>query len=147
MNILAIDPSSQRVGWAYFMDGKVKEKGFICLSGNFNKKLLTLNKAFTEIINGRELDWVIIEDQFVCSINLKSGLVVSKFAGIIAGLLAFSQGEQIKIDFISVAEWKKNVVDNGSASKETIRSYYDEEDDDIASAIGIGEGWLAKDGI
>lgn len=123
MRVLGIDPGTVVTGY-----GIIESRGtnntlveYGCIKTNSKSKLprrlSNIYKGLTEIIKGKGIDAIGIEEAFYAK-NVKTTLILGHARGVI--LLA-AENTNIDIHEYSPREVKKSVTGNGAASKEQVQ--------------------------
>jgi len=153
MIIMAIDPASKKIGYAYFVDDRLIKYDSLDLSKDtdinsrykkiyldLSNRLLTLNPNV-----------VVLEAQ-KHFLNAKTARVLNEVVGIIKICCLIEYGF-CKLEEIHPKTMKKMVTGNGSASKEDVIKYImkiypinikDKITEDMADAIGLGYAYFKR---
>lgn len=150
MRILALDQSSEKTGWAKYLDGILLESGVIDLHTNKDSdaRLIAMGKEISLLIKSFHPDMVSAEEVSLQNPNVKTVVMLARLQGMIMAAASLD-GKQIPVIFYVPSQWRKSVgiqtgkgikrADLKRASKELVlKEYGIAVSDDIADAILIG---------
>jgi Holliday junction resolvasome RuvABC endonuclease subunit len=134
MNILGLDVSSKKSGYALFQNQNLIEYGLWELSkeeeSDWRKRIIYMAKCVADYCDLHYIDVVYIEDVPPIIQNSQTIKVLSALQGM---LLAVFSLRDIEVEFIPVKTWKSKIGINLTASKENnvckkhFKEYYDKE--------------------
>jgi len=146
-NLLALDLGTISTGYAWFVDGKLKEHGTIKAKDKdpwdrIHKIKEELN--FLEFYHFKFT--LVIENPFIHAKNAQGRLVTFALHGVIRELFYGNN-----IYGIDNKTWKKVVTGDGNATPAQYKAYIDMQyeptaSEDEAAAIGVGAGFLMTEG-
>lgn len=144
MDLLAIDPATKSLGWAWFKDGRLYKHGSLVVKGTLQKRLLQIYEFFSEMSKETKFDYVITE-----RMNFRTHYTVNFAIGVI--YIAFTNAGYVGDD-LSPNTWKAyfglKQRDKGKKIKNVFRKLFKDvkiETDDEIEAILMGLCWLKKE--
>jgi len=144
---LAVDPSSKRIGWAYYEGGEYQNSGAI-IPANFSDAVQKCGETIKELAR---LDYMVVEDTYLWK-NISTLKILERF-GAIFPVLAVARFEDVGIFRITPQGWQSKML---GASKKLDRKDRKKlsiivasdiagrqiEDDNEADAINIGRFFI-----
>ena len=119
MNILSLDMSSKRSGYALFTNGKLKDYGLWEIDTSneqdWRKRVAFMANCVNKYCRGRAIDTIYVEDVPPITQNSQTVKVLSALQGM---LIAIATQHDIDIEFVPVKKWKSDIGINLTASKE-----------------------------
>lgn len=139
MKILAIDPSSTCIGYAYFENEILIESGYIYVKGNsISEKLKYIKNAVSELLMKYDCDNVILETNISCySRNTKRINLYQFTTGFIAGIIDID-----KLILVPVSEWKKQKSEELVSNYAKIYYSLDTDNKDELTAVWLGHWYI-----
>lgn len=115
-NILALDASTKRTGYAYFKDGQIQFGAIASSSGYPEKRIGIMRDEILEIIKRENIDTIIMEevrpdteqDNKYRPVNLHTNKLLTWLQGCIV-IAVFEYNKDIKIDFIGASSWRSQL--------------------------------------
>ena len=148
--VLALDTSSNKTGWALFINGKYAESGVIDLSKNKNAEDRIKKMCFsvTTLIFDKSPDDVVIEQMP----STRNADTTRKLSRIIGAVFYYCLSNNINYTEISCPTWRKLVgIKNSNRKKvksdsinRVLQKYKLDINDDEADAINICEAFCIK---
>ena len=148
--VLALDTSSNKTGWALFINGKYAESGVIDLSKNKNaeERIKKMCFSITTLIFDKSPDDVVIE-QIPSTRNADT---TRKLSRIIGAVFYYCLSNNINYTEMSCSAWRKLVrIKNSNRKKvkadsvnHVLQKYKLDISDDEADAINICEAFCIK---
>ena len=148
--VLALDTSSNKTGWALFINGKYAESGVIDLSKNKNAEDRIKKMCFsvTTLIFDKFPDDVVIEQMP----STRNADTTRKLSRIIGAVFYYCLSNNINYTEISCPTWRKLVgIKNSNRKKvksdsinRVLQKYKLDINDDEADAINICEAFCMK---
>ena len=148
--VLALDTSSNKTGWALFINGKYAESGVIDLSKNKNAEDRIKKMCFsvTTLIFDKSPDDVVIEQMP----STRNADTTRKLSRIIGAVFYYCLSNNINYTEISCPTWRKLVgIKNSNRKKvksdsinRVLQKYKLDINDDEADAINICEAFCMK---
>ncbi|MBO7535758.1 MAG: hypothetical protein J6T34_01265 [Bacilli bacterium] len=149
MNILAIDGSTQRTGWATIVNDKQLEYGTIGASNSrVEARIIKMRDEILNIVKTHNIEKVVMEEVRPDGLNLHTGIVLRWLQASIV-LAVFEYNKDITVDFVGASSWRKQLGLQGYKIKREEQKKKDIEyaenrynldlagDDDAADAICI----------
>ena len=119
MKVLGLDMSSQKSGYALFVNGKLKDYGLWELDSSiehdWRQRIAFMADCVNKYCRGRAIDIIYVEDVPPILENTQTIKVLSALQGM---LIAVATQYDIEIKFIPVKTWKQKIGINLVASKE-----------------------------
>lgn len=119
MKVLGLDMSSQKSGYALFVNGKLKDYGLWELDSStehdWRQRIAFMADCVNKYCRGRAIDIIYVEDVPPILENTQTIKVLSALQGM---LIAVATQYNIEIKFIPVKTWKQKIGINLVASKE-----------------------------
>lgn len=119
MNILSLDMSSKKSGYALFVDGELKDYGLWELDStieqDWRQRLAFMANCVSEYCLDKSVDMMYVEDVPPISQNSQTIKVLSALQGM---LIAIATQHKVQIEFIPVKAWKSKIGINLTTSKE-----------------------------
>lgn len=124
-NVLALDLSTKRSGWAIKIDGKL-EYGAIPISGSHvEQRIPKMRDAVIEIIKKYpDIDTLVIEEIVRDGKNDHTGKVLMWLQGFIA-VAAFELNPAIKIEYVNASHWRSKIGLQKYATKREVQKQMD----------------------
>ena len=107
-NILAIDASTRRTGYAYFKDGQIQYGAISSSSGYPEKRIGIMRDEILKIIQQENIDTIILEEVRPDGTNQHTGKLLTWLQGCIA-IAVFEYNKNIKVDFIGASSWRSQL--------------------------------------
>lgn len=117
-NILALDASTKRTGYAYFKDGQIQFGAIASSSGYPEKRIGIMRDEILEIIKRENIDTIIMEEVYPDTdqngknggrpMNSHTNKLLTWLQGCIA-IAVFEYNKDIKIDFIGASSWRSQL--------------------------------------
>ncbi len=115
-NILALDASTKRTGYAYFKNGQIQFGAIASSSGYPEKRIGIMRDEILEIIKRENIDTIIMEevrpdieqDNEYRPVNLHTNKLLTWLQGCIV-IAVFEYNKDIKIDFIGASSWRSQL--------------------------------------
>ena len=121
MKVLGLDMSSQKSGYAFFVNGKLKDYGLLELDhsdeSDWRQRIAFMANCVNKYCRGRTIDVIYVEDVPPIMENTQTVKVLSALQGM---LIAVATQHDIEIKFIPVKTWKQKIGINLVSSKEKI---------------------------
>lgn len=147
IKVLALDTSSNKTGWALFINGKYAESGLIDLSKNKNteERIKKMCFSIATLIFDKSPDYVVIEELP----STRNADTVRKLSRIIGAVYYYCISKDIDYTEMSCDTWRKAVgIKNSKGGKVKIDSmnrvlqkYKLDVDDNEADAINICDAY------
>lgn len=119
MKVLGLDMSSQKSGYALFVNGKLKDYGLWELNSStehdWRQRIAFMADCVNKYCRGRAVDIIYVEDVPPILENTQTIKVLSALQGM---LISVATQYDIEIKFIPVKTWKQKIGINLVASKE-----------------------------
>ena len=119
MKVLGLDMSSQKSGYALFVNGKLKDYGLWELNSStehdWRQRIAFMADCVNKYCRGRAIDIIYVEDVPPILENTQTIKVLSALQGM---LISVATQYDIEIKFIPVKTWKQKIGINLVASKE-----------------------------
>lgn len=119
MKVLGLDMSSQKSGYAFFVNGKLKDYGLWELDhsdeSDWRQRIAFMANCVNKYCRGRAVDVIYVEDVPPIMENTQTVKVLSALQGM---LIAVATQHDIEIKFIPVKTWKQKIGINLVSSKE-----------------------------
>lgn len=119
MNILSLDMSSKKSGYALFTNGKLKDYGLWEIDTSneqdWRKRVAFMANCVNKYCRGKAIDTIYVEDVPPITENMQTTKVLSALQGM---LIAMAVQRDIDIEFVPVKAWKSGVGINITNSKE-----------------------------
>lgn len=148
--VLALDTSSNKTGWALFINGKYAESGVIDLSKNKNteERIKKMCFSITTLIFDKSPDDVVIEQMP----STRNADTTRKLSRIIGAVFYYCLSNNINYTEMSCSAWRKLVgIKNSNRKKvkadsvnHVLQKYKLDISDDEADAINICEAFCIK---
>ena len=148
--VLALDTSSNKTGWALFVNGKYAESGVIDLSKNKNteERIRKMCFSITTLIFDKSPDDVVIEQMP----STRNADTTRKLSRIIGAVFYYCLSNNINYTEMACATWRKLVgIKNSNRKKvkadsvnHVLQKYKLDISDDEADAINICEAFCIK---
>lgn len=155
MRILAFDQSTQKTGWAFFVDGGLLDSGVCDLhkEKDVDVRLRGLCRFASELISKQQPDLITAEGVSLQNPNVKTIVELARVQGLLQAA-AYSLPTEVPIVFYMPATWRKAVgiqmgrgVKRAELKKAAIamvaERYGKQVSDDEADAILIGRAAVA----
>lgn len=109
-NVLSLDLSTKRTGWAYYRDKDcVISYGIIASSStDVEKRITVMRDGFIELLKQFEIETIVIEEVRPDGYNNHTGKVLTWLQGIIA-VAAYEYNKKIKMEFIGPSSWRSKL--------------------------------------
>ncbi len=150
MNILSIDQSTKKVGWAWFQNGILVSSGNDTLvpeddlsSWIENMKLYTLEHIWNK-------EPVLIATEDPMSLSRVNPKICFKLCMSLSGIVMACKERWVQLELLSPSTIKKCISGKGNANKDMVREavssklWREIESEDEADAIAIGYTILSK---
>ena len=148
--VLALDTSSNKTGWALFINGKYAESGVIDLSKNKNaeERIKKMCFSITTLIFDKSPDDVVIEQMP----STRNADTTRKLSRIIGAVFYYCLSNNINYTELSCSTWRNLVgIKNSNRKKvkadsvnHVLQKYKLDINDDEADAINICEAFCIK---
>lgn len=151
MNLLSLDTSTKKTGWALFQDGKYKKSGVISFDDeNVMDRLVNMHYELEVLINYRYVDIVVIEMTSVPR-NVQAQRHLTMLLGMVYAICC---DKCIEFVMLRPSEWRRmaNVKNEKLGrkrnelkqwSKDLVKELYNiDVEDDESDAILIGYGYI-----
>lgn len=145
--VLALDTSSNKTGWALFVNGKYAESGVIDLSKNKNAedRIKKMCFSITTLIFDKSPDDVVIEQMP----STRNADTTRKLSKIIGAVFYYCISNNIEYSEMPCSTWRRLVgIENSKGSKvkedsmnHVLQKYKLDINDDEADAINICEAY------
>lgn len=150
-NILALDLSTKRSGWAYYEapDSKIEYGAITSSSADVEKRIAVMRDDFIKILETYKIKTIVIEEVRPDGYNLHTAKVLTWLQGVIA-VAAYEFDKKIKIEFIGASSWRSKLGIQGYRIKREQQKIKDVDyinqrfgfnltydQDDEADALGI----------
>lgn len=150
VKVLALDTSSNKTGWALFINGKYAESGLIDLSKNKNveERIKKMCLTITTLIFAKSPDYVVIEQLS----STRNADTTRKLSRIIGAVYYYCISKDIDYTEMSCEVWRGTVgIKNSRGRKVKIDSmnrvlqkYKLDVDDNEADAINLCDAYCIK---
>lgn len=150
IKVLALDTSSNKTGWALFINGKYAESGLIDLSKNKNveERIKKMCLTITTLIFDKSPDNVVIEQLS----STRNADTTRKLSRIIGAVFYYCISNNINYTEMSCATWRDLVGIKKSRGKKVkvdsmnrvLQKYKLDVDDNEADAINICDAFCLK---
>lgn len=147
VKVLAFDTSTNKTGWAFFINGKYAESGLIDLSKNKNveERIKKMCLTITTLIFAKSPDYVVIEQLS----STRNADTTRKLSRIIGAVYYYCISKNINYNEMSCDAWRGTVgIKNSRGEKVKIDSmdrvlqkYKLDVDDNESDAINICEAY------
>ena len=140
--ILAIDPSSTELGWAFLAGYELGSYGLISTKGClYQNKFAYVIDALSGLVTLHRINYVACERAFKSQKRNTAALQV-----VVKSIEKWAEDKKLPLSLYSPGEWKRGIVGNGMATKEEVAAgifrYFPFLDktvsNHITDAIGIG---------
>ena len=105
-NILALDMSTKRTGWATIVNGEYKYGVIASAAGDVEKRIGIMRDSIIKIIDEYNIDTVIMEEVRPDGYNNRTGKVLNWLQGCVT-VAVYEFNKKIKVDTIGVSSWRK----------------------------------------
>lgn len=150
IKVLALDTSSNKTGWALFINGKYAESGLIDLSKNKNveERIKKMCLSITNLIFDKSPDIVVIEQLS----STRNADTTRKLSRIIGAVFYYCISNNINYTEMSCSTWRDLVGIKKSRGKKVkvdsmnrvLQKYKLDVDDNEADAINICDAFCLK---
>ena len=107
-NILAIDASTKRTGYAFFKDGQIQYGAISSSSGYPEKRIGIMRDEILKIVQRENIDTIIMEEVRPDGTNQHTGKLLTWLQGCVA-IAVFEYDKNIKVDFIGASSWRSQL--------------------------------------
>lgn len=107
-NVLALDASTKRTGYAFFRDGKIQYGAIASSSTSPEKRIATMRDNILEIIKKEDIDKIIMEEVISSGMNQHTGKLLTWLQGCIS-VAVYEYNKNIKIEYIGVSTWRSKL--------------------------------------
>lgn len=104
-NILAIDGSTKRTGYAFIKDGQINYGAITSASTDPEKRIGIMRDGIIRIIQENNIDTVVMEEVRPDNLNARTGKLLTWLQGCIV-VAIFEYNKKIKINFIGPSSWR-----------------------------------------
>ena len=149
MNVLALDSSTKRTGYAFFKEDQLQYGAIASASTNVERRIGIMRDEIIKIIKENDIDTVVMEEVRPDGYNNRTGKVLHWLQGCIV-VAIFELNPKIKVEFIGPSSWRSVIGIQGYRIKRDQQKQKDIEyanktynlelkpsQDDEADAIGI----------
>ena len=152
VNVLGLDMSSQKSGYALYQDGKLIKYGAWELTkdeeNDWRKRIAYMAKKVGDLCEEYDIDHIYVEDVPPTIENAQTVKILSALQGMV---IAITATKGMDVHFISVKTWKNLIGINLTTSKENnackqrIKEYFgDEAKKSLNTVKGWTKGWEKK---
>ena len=107
-NVLALDASTKRTGFAFFRDGKIQYGAIASSSTSPEKRIATMRDGILEIIKKENIDKIIMEEVISSGMNQHTGKLLTWLQGCIT-VAVYEFNKNIKIEYIGASTWRSKL--------------------------------------
>lgn len=107
-NVLALDASTHRTGYAFFRDGKIQYGAIASSSTSPEKRIATMRDNILEIIKKENIDKIIMEEVISNGMNQHTGKLLTWLQGCIT-VAVYEYNKNIKIEYIGASTWRSKL--------------------------------------
>ena len=107
-NILALDASTKRTGFAFFRDGKIQYGAIASSSTSPEKRIATMRDGVLEIIKKENIDKIVMEEVRPDGMNQHTGKLLTWLQGCIV-VAVFEYNKNIKVEYIGASTWRSKL--------------------------------------
>jgi Holliday junction resolvasome RuvABC endonuclease subunit len=128
-NILALDASTHRTGYAFFKDNQIQYGAISSSSTSPEKRIGVMRDEILKIIKQENIDTIIMEEVRPDGMNQHTGKLLTWLQGCIV-VAVFEYNKNIKVDFIGASTWRSRL---GLQGYRVLRQKQKEIDIDFAN--------------
>ena len=148
MNILALDASTQRTGWALKTDNKTNYGYIAASSSRVEARIIKMRDEVLNIVKTYNIEKIVMEEVRPDGLNQHTGIVLRWLQASIV-LAVFEYNKNIEVEFIGPSSWRSKLGLQGYKIKRDEQKKRDikyaegrygldlKGDDDIADALCI----------
>lgn len=107
-NILALDASTKRTGYALISNGEYHYGAIASTSTKLEKRLIVMREKIKELIKDYQIDTIVIEDVRPDNTNRHTARVLTWLQGVIA-VGAYEVNPDIQFEFLGASSWRSLV--------------------------------------
>jgi len=107
-NILALDASTKRTGFAYFKDNEIQYGAISSSSTAPEKRISVMRDEILKIVKQENIDTIIMEEVRPDGMNQHTGKLLTWLQGCIV-VAVFEYNKNIKVDFIGASSWRSKL--------------------------------------
>lgn len=157
-NILALDCSTKRSGYAFFKSDQIQYGAITSASTYPERRIGIMRDEIIKLIKENNIDTIVMEEVRPDGLNLRTGKLLTWLQGCIK-VAIFEYDKNIKIDFIGPSSWRSKLGIQGYRIKRKEQKKKDIEyankkynldlnstQDDEADAIGILSAYIQDAG-
>lgn len=104
-NILALDMSTHRTGWATMVDNEYKYGAIASASKDVEKRIGIMRDSIIELIKEYNIDTVVMEEVRHDGMNDRTGKVLNWLQGCVT-VAIYEYNKKVKVETIGVTSWR-----------------------------------------